>query len=261
MISSKYYFTDKNVLQSFNECYLHIYYSPKIKSVLVKYCKIIVLLNLNSYMRRIPSELILGSPCIIFQVQLDEYQIPSHPHVPVYHKGWSKQGHMNINTLRPRKNGRHFADDIFKRIFLNENVCILLKISLKFISKGPINNIPAMVQIMACRRPGDKPLSEPMLVGSLTHICVTRPQWVNNVWILNITREVTPKSEYCCHFEQIQNEINHNMRGCDNILYNIHYHFRTSPCMQPIQYNNITYISYSWAVPWLHRGVFFRHYR
>ena len=42
------------------------------------------------------------------------------------------------------------------------------------------NNIPALVQIMAWRRPGDKPLPEVMLVNSLTHICVTRPQWVNH---------------------------------------------------------------------------------
>ena len=33
---------------------------------------------------------------------------------------------------------------------------------------------------MAWRRPGDKPLSEPMMVSLLTHICVTRPQWVNS---------------------------------------------------------------------------------
>ena len=45
--------------------------------------------------------------------------------------------------------------------------------------KGPINNIPALVQIMACRRPGDKPLSELMMASLLMHICVTRPQWVN----------------------------------------------------------------------------------
>ena len=51
--------------------------------------------------------------------------------------------------------------------------------SLKFVPKGPINKIPALVQIMAWRRPGDKPLSEPMMVRLLTHICVTRPQWVN----------------------------------------------------------------------------------
>ena len=84
---------------------------------------------------------------------------------------------QHINTLRPRQNGRRFADDTFKRIFLNENVSI--KISLKFVPKGPINNIPALVQIMAWRRPGDKPLSEPMMVSLLTHMCVTRPQWVN----------------------------------------------------------------------------------
>ena len=79
-----------------------------------------------------------------------------------------------INTLRPRQNGRHFAD-IFKRIFLNENI----KISLKFVPKGSFNNISALVQIMAWRRPGDKPLSESMMVNLPTHICVTRPQWVN----------------------------------------------------------------------------------
>ena len=69
-----------------------------------------------------------------------------------------------FNTFRPRQNGRHFPDDIFKCIFLIENVWISIKIPLKFVPKGPINNIPALVQIMAWRRPGDKPLSEPMLV-------------------------------------------------------------------------------------------------
>ena len=84
-----------------------------------------------------------------------------------------------FNSLRPRQNGRLFADDTFKRIFFNENIRISTKNSLKFVPKGLINNIPSLVLIMAWRRPGDKPLSEPMLVRSLTHICVTRPQWVN----------------------------------------------------------------------------------
>ena len=84
-----------------------------------------------------------------------------------------------VNTLRPRQNGRHFADGIFKCISLNENVWISIKISFNFVPKGPINNIPALVQIMAWRRSGDKPLSEPMMVSLPTHICVTRPQWVN----------------------------------------------------------------------------------
>ena len=59
-----------------------------------------------------------------------------------------------VNTLRPRQNGRHFPNDIFKWIFLNENVLISIKISLKFVPRGPINNIPTLVQIMAWRRPG-----------------------------------------------------------------------------------------------------------
>ena len=84
----------------------------------------------------------------------------------------------DLNTLRPRQNGRHFADDMFKCIFMNENVWIPIEISLKFVPKGSINNNPALFQIMVWRRPGDKPLSETMMVISLTHICVTRPQWV-----------------------------------------------------------------------------------
>ena len=84
-----------------------------------------------------------------------------------------------LNTLRPRQNGSHFADAIFKCTFLNENVWIPIKISLKFVPQGPINNIPALIQIMAWRRPGDKPLSGPMMVRLPMHICVTRPQWVN----------------------------------------------------------------------------------
>ena len=84
-----------------------------------------------------------------------------------------------LNPLRPRQNGRHFTDDTLNCIFLNENVRISITISLKFAPKGSINNIPALVQIMVWRRPGDKPLSEPMIVTLLTHICVTRPQWVN----------------------------------------------------------------------------------
>ena len=50
-----------------------------------------------------------------------------------------------FNTLRPRQNGRHFADGTFRLIFLNENVKISTKISLKFVPMGPINNIPALV--------------------------------------------------------------------------------------------------------------------
>ena len=64
---------------------------------------------------------------------------------------------------------------------MNENIWISIKISLKFVPKCLINNIPALVQIMAWRGPGDKPLSEPLMVRLPTHICVTWPQWVNSL--------------------------------------------------------------------------------
>ena len=53
--------------------------------------------------------------------------------------------HQPFNTLRLRWNGGHFADDILKCIFLNENVWISIEISLKFVPKGAIDNIPALV--------------------------------------------------------------------------------------------------------------------
>ena len=84
-----------------------------------------------------------------------------------YNKYWPmilRCGDILRNTLRPRQHGRHFADDTFIGIFLNENVRISIKISLKFVPKGPINNIAALVQIMAWRRTGNKPLSEPMVI-------------------------------------------------------------------------------------------------
>ena len=55
------------------------------------------------------------------------------------------------------------ADDIFKCIFMKENFWILIRISLKFVAIGSINNKLALVQVMAWRRTGDKPLPELML--------------------------------------------------------------------------------------------------
>ena len=51
---------------------------------------------------------------------------------------------------------------------------IFIWISLKIIHKDRIDNNPALVQIMAWRRIGDRPLSEPMLPDSLMHVCGTR---------------------------------------------------------------------------------------
>ena len=56
------------------------------------------------------------------------------------------------------ENGRHFADDIFKCNLMNEKFFISIRISLKFVLKGPIDIKAALVQVMVSRRPGDKPL-------------------------------------------------------------------------------------------------------
>ena len=77
--------------------------------------------------------------------------------------------------------GRYKMAAISQTTFSNAFSWMLsLWISLKFVPKVRINNIPALVQIMAWRRPGDKPLSEPMMVSLPTHICVTGPQWVKH---------------------------------------------------------------------------------
>ena len=53
---------------------------------------------------------------------------------------------LGFNTLRPRQNGRHFPDDIFNGIFVNENVRISIKFSLNTVLDDPINNIPALLR-------------------------------------------------------------------------------------------------------------------
>ena len=97
-------------------------------------------------------------------------------HMYVHAACWCGWYYNSFVPFSHYRDGRHFADDIFTCIFVNENCCILIKLPLKYARKGPIDNYPELVQIMAWRRSGDKPLSEPMMVILLTHICVTLPQ-------------------------------------------------------------------------------------
>ena len=60
--------------------------------------------------------------------------------------------HNNVNSSPPEQNRRHFADNIFKHVFLNENIGISIQISLKFVPKGPIDNKSALVRVMALNR-------------------------------------------------------------------------------------------------------------
>ena len=101
-----------------------------------------------------------------------------------------------FNTLRPRHNFRYFTDNIFKCVLLNENVWILLKISLKFVPNFRINNIPALVLIMAWRQPGDKSLSELMMVSLMTQMCILNELKGEFCTLYLRHHSFTSKSEY-----------------------------------------------------------------
>ena len=106
------------------------------------------------------------------------------------------------------------------------------KISVNFVLKGPVNNIITLVQIMAWRRPGDKPLSEPMMITLLRHLCVIelidQPQcyvsdiyevyvkilypWLLSALALEIPQSCTSHHQYICPSAL---QLRHN--GCDGI--------------------------------------------
>ena len=100
-----------------------------------------------------------------------------------YQAHWLYQ-HIEAETKWTPFRRRHVQVHFLEWKYLN------FEISLKFIAKGSINNNPALFQIMAWRRPGDKPLSEPMMARLLTHICVIRPQWVNSLTCLNVESSI-----------------------------------------------------------------------
>ena len=82
--------------------------------------------------------------------------------------------HIEAETKWPTFSTRHFQMHFLVWKCMNLDFT-------KIVPMVRINNVPALVQIMAWRRIGDKPLSEPMMVNILTLICVTRPHWVNHV--------------------------------------------------------------------------------
>ena len=92
---------------------------------------------------------------------------------------WKMLPDITLNQYHLTHWGRQ--NDILKWIFLNVNLHISIKLSLRVAHRGPIINIPALVRIMAWRRPGDKPLSEPVMDNLHMHICVILPQWVKSV--------------------------------------------------------------------------------
>ena len=124
-------------------------------------------------------------PCKVTQVSRQHYIHCSDIFVGANRATIIETNYILFNTLRPRQNGSHFPHNISKCFFFSWRKMYEFQfdISLKFVSKGAINNIPALVKIMASRRPGDKPLSESMMVWLKAHICVTQPHWVNYMGI------------------------------------------------------------------------------
>ena len=86
-----------------------------------------------------------------------------------------------------------FADNTFKCIFLNESIRILIDISLKFVPKSQINNIPNIGwdNVLAPTRWQALSEPEPMMVSLLMHIYVTRPQWVK------LTKDTPYRTHMC----------------------------------------------------------------
>ena len=119
--------------------------------------------------------------------------------------------------------------------------------SLKSVPQNPINNIPALVQIMAWRRPGDKPLSEPTMVKLPTHICVIRPP----------AFKVTHTSRYCRRVQDMEKQ-----RHPYNTLYTWYYvtyvlrYNKLQCCLYNfVQYNKMLYKTLQWLRPNTHHSL------
>ena len=142
-------------------------------------------MNTNDCQRKLTNSFILSFVAHknVISIRFDELFKSSITNIsePLTVRGWYIPWRATLVVLVCHLThwGRHFRDDIFKCIFIHENIWIAINISLKFVPDGLIINISALVQIMAWRRPGDKPLSATILVSLLAHKRVTRPQWVN----------------------------------------------------------------------------------
>ena len=87
---------------------------------------------------------------------------------------WAMLTHIPLDKRPP------FRRQHFQMHFFNERFCIMIRISLTFFFKGPIDNKAALVQVMAWRRTGDKHYLNQSWPNSLTHICGTRGRSVDN---------------------------------------------------------------------------------
>ena len=89
-------------------------------------------------------------------------------------------GIWHINPSLPGRLSGKIAHDIFRCLFFNENVGISIEISMKIVHKGPIDNKPALVQVMVWRRTDDKTLPERMLTQFTDAYMRHYGRWVNS---------------------------------------------------------------------------------
>ena len=106
-----------------------------------------------------------GPRVLALSVHQKPWYWPSNVNEPLYsiRKDFSNLTISVLTHLPLKKMAAILGNGILKCIFLNENVRILIVISLKCVPKGPIDNNSALVQVMAWLRTGDKPLPEPMV--------------------------------------------------------------------------------------------------
>ena len=154
-----------------------------------------------------------------------EMTLRYYGHIAIASISWSECMQIRVHLTHW---GRNKMDAISQTTFsnasfFNENEWISLQISLKFVLKGTINNIPAWVQIMAWRRSGDKPLSKPMMVSLPTHIWVTWPQWVNALWpggsIWQYSIESALVQAMACCFTATSHYVNHFWKTIRGVLW------------------------------------------
>ena len=106
-----------------------------------------------------PAEITLAGPVrVALAVKHYHYIDPGTHKILIDQMGWLLLTHLHVEKMVDI-----LADNIFKCIFLNENDGIPIQFSLKFVPRSPIDNKPALVQVMAWRRSGAEPLPEPML--------------------------------------------------------------------------------------------------
>ena len=110
--------------------------------------------------------------CLLFMIETGCFSGPSM-FACVHCLYW-----LTLNSSPPEQNGCHFADDVFKYIFVDEKSSQIL---LKFVPEGPIDNNTALVQVLGTRQAASHYLNQCYLPSSLMHICGTRGRWVKQL--------------------------------------------------------------------------------